>query len=359
MALIKCPECGRENVSDTAISCPDCGFNVRKYIDEKKKESAAVAEEERRAIEKEKNYLEQYTAACNIQKSAKTVSEFARARDMFQKLNEYNDSRQRMEECNKEYNKLMAVQKKKGKKVFVIVCAVIAAILLIFLGFDFAGYMKGVSLYNSNEYDKALEQFDKVHVFNANSYVRIIYMEKNYQEGIENEEKGNYSKAIECFSLCGDYKDAKDRIEKAKPLQSVQEAVGKMANGNLLEARELLEALPDSVKDSNHEVSEYIELINNAIDSGWGGIWQYQATFTGDTVIFADLIIKDKELYVKFTDVYEGFESVVGTGKVSGDTAPISGQDYTPRLLSSNRMQFYGKIEFQKVKDYLEMDDYR
>ena len=46
MALIKCPECGRENVSDTAISCPDCGFNVRKYIDEKKKESAAVAEED-------------------------------------------------------------------------------------------------------------------------------------------------------------------------------------------------------------------------------------------------------------------------------------------------------------------------
>ena len=218
MALIKCPECGRENVSDKAISCPDCGFNVRKYIDEKKKESAVMAEEERRAIEKEKNNLEQYTAACNIQKDARTVSEFAKARDMFRKLNEYNDSRQRMEECDSEYNKLMAVQKKKGKKVLVIVCAVIAAILLIFLGIDFAGYMKGVSLYNGNEYDKALEQFGKVHIFDANSYVRKIYMEKNYQEGLENEEKGNYYKAIECFYLCGDYKDAKDRIEKAKLL---------------------------------------------------------------------------------------------------------------------------------------------
>ncbi len=359
MALIKCPECGRENVSDTAISCPDCGFNVRKYIDEKKKESAAKEEDERRALEKEKSDLEQYNAACNLQKSAKTISEFARARDIFRKLNDYNDSRKHMEECDAEYNKLMAVQKKKGKKVLVVVGAVIVAILLIFLGINFAGYMKGISLYNNGEYDKSLEQFDKVHVFDTNSYVRKIYMEKNYQEGLENEEKGNYSKAIECFSLCGDYKDAKDRIEKDKPLQSVQEAVGKMANGNLLEARELLEALPDSVKSNNSEISEYIELINNAIDSGWGGIWQYQATFTGDTIIFADLIIKDKELYVKFTDVYEGFESVVGTGKVTGDTAPISGQDYTPRLLSSSRMQFYGKIEFQKVKDYLEMDDYR
>lgn len=33
MALIKCPECGHENVSDTATSCPNCGFNVRDYTD--------------------------------------------------------------------------------------------------------------------------------------------------------------------------------------------------------------------------------------------------------------------------------------------------------------------------------------
>lgn len=32
MALVKCPECGREKVSDTAKSCPDCGFNVKEYF---------------------------------------------------------------------------------------------------------------------------------------------------------------------------------------------------------------------------------------------------------------------------------------------------------------------------------------
>ncbi|WP_455615774.1 zinc ribbon domain-containing protein [Eisenbergiella sp.] len=26
MALVKCPECGRERVSDTAEACPDCGY---------------------------------------------------------------------------------------------------------------------------------------------------------------------------------------------------------------------------------------------------------------------------------------------------------------------------------------------
>jgi SAM-dependent methyltransferase len=31
MALVKCPECGRENVSDSARSCPGCGFDVKAY----------------------------------------------------------------------------------------------------------------------------------------------------------------------------------------------------------------------------------------------------------------------------------------------------------------------------------------
>lgn len=31
MALVKCPECGRENVSDTATSCPDCGYNIKAH----------------------------------------------------------------------------------------------------------------------------------------------------------------------------------------------------------------------------------------------------------------------------------------------------------------------------------------
>lgn len=32
MALIKCPECGREKVSDSAIQCPECGFGIKEYF---------------------------------------------------------------------------------------------------------------------------------------------------------------------------------------------------------------------------------------------------------------------------------------------------------------------------------------
>ena len=39
MALVKCPECGRERVSDTAEACPDCGYNVRAYYERVKEEN--------------------------------------------------------------------------------------------------------------------------------------------------------------------------------------------------------------------------------------------------------------------------------------------------------------------------------
>ena len=33
MALVKCPECGKENVSASAEVCPECGFGVREYYE--------------------------------------------------------------------------------------------------------------------------------------------------------------------------------------------------------------------------------------------------------------------------------------------------------------------------------------
>ena len=55
MALIKCPECGRERVSDSALACPECGFGVRDYVEEERKKT----EEEIRAKEKADRQLEE------------------------------------------------------------------------------------------------------------------------------------------------------------------------------------------------------------------------------------------------------------------------------------------------------------
>lgn len=33
MALVKCLECGRKNVSDSAEMCPDCGYRIKAHFD--------------------------------------------------------------------------------------------------------------------------------------------------------------------------------------------------------------------------------------------------------------------------------------------------------------------------------------
>lgn len=38
MALIKCPECGKERVSDSAEVCPECGYGIKTHFDNIRKE---------------------------------------------------------------------------------------------------------------------------------------------------------------------------------------------------------------------------------------------------------------------------------------------------------------------------------
>lgn len=54
MALVSCPECGKSNVSDTAISCPECGFAVKDYFDKIKKEEKRINEKNKISLPKEK-----------------------------------------------------------------------------------------------------------------------------------------------------------------------------------------------------------------------------------------------------------------------------------------------------------------
>lgn len=63
MALIKCPECGKE-VSDTAENCPNCGYNMQKYLkskrieEQQKKAEKELQERELKKQEKKKLYKE-------------------------------------------------------------------------------------------------------------------------------------------------------------------------------------------------------------------------------------------------------------------------------------------------------------
>lgn len=58
MALVRCPECGKEGVSDSAEMCPECGYNIREHYQKIEEEEILKRIEERR-LEKEKSELDQ------------------------------------------------------------------------------------------------------------------------------------------------------------------------------------------------------------------------------------------------------------------------------------------------------------
>lgn len=55
MAIIKCPECGREKVSDSAEACPDCGYGIKAHFERiRKEEEEKHRKEELRKLEEER-----------------------------------------------------------------------------------------------------------------------------------------------------------------------------------------------------------------------------------------------------------------------------------------------------------------
>lgn len=56
MALIKCPECGRENVSDKAEMCPDCGYGIKAHFEMIEVEKEQRRLEQARKLENDMRY---------------------------------------------------------------------------------------------------------------------------------------------------------------------------------------------------------------------------------------------------------------------------------------------------------------
>lgn len=55
MALVKCPECGREKVSDSAKACPDCGYDIKAHFEKlRQEEEIKHREEEQKAFEEKR-----------------------------------------------------------------------------------------------------------------------------------------------------------------------------------------------------------------------------------------------------------------------------------------------------------------
>lgn len=144
MALIKCPECGRE-VSDSASQCPNCGFGVSKfvhrqkriveiqqetereaylYVKRKKKEEKEKAEQDKKAEIARKNEI--YNHAVNMFDSMYS-EDVEEAQELFSSLLGWKDSdvyyencRGRIEELRRKEEAEREKRKKRNKKIALI-----------------------------------------------------------------------------------------------------------------------------------------------------------------------------------------------------------------------------------------------
>lgn len=129
MALVKCPECGREKVSDSAVSCPDCGYRIKEHFVKKR-------EEEQKRLEAE-------------EKSQKRIE----AENLKQERNKHFEE---------EVNKKKELLKKVVKKLFPIIIISIVIIVGVCLYLTKIGkkeYREAINLFETENYVEAKKQF--------------------------------------------------------------------------------------------------------------------------------------------------------------------------------------------------------
>lgn len=90
MALINCPECGREKVSDSAEMCPDCGYNIKKHFENKQIQQRHINQktQEERIQQKIKKHKEKEEREKRKNPQKKLEEEQARKEQLIKKLTE-------------------------------------------------------------------------------------------------------------------------------------------------------------------------------------------------------------------------------------------------------------------------------
>ena len=76
MALVTCPECGKENVSDSAVSCPECGYAIKNHFDEIRLEEQRIATE--KAIQEKREAEEKHRRETAGERQQETIKRLER-----------------------------------------------------------------------------------------------------------------------------------------------------------------------------------------------------------------------------------------------------------------------------------------
>lgn len=182
MALINCPECGKE-VSDSAVMCPNCGYNVKNHVDNQK---------------------------TNIDKQDVSVEQKIK-RDVSNKP-----------KSNRNYDK---------KKITIIACISIVVLFIAFVfGSKIVNYNTAVKYYDMQEWSMAIEKFEELGNFSDSQELlqkaKIELASDDYELGVYAYNEGEFATSVylleEAYSLCPTYSGLKEQLELSEFMNELQ-----------------------------------------------------------------------------------------------------------------------------------------
>lgn len=237
MALINCPECNKD-VSEKASACPNCGFEVAKYIEKQKKIQQIQIEAKKEAYlyvkkkqqeEKERikakmqaeinNKNNIYSQAMHMFKSHSSV-DVENAEKLFLSITGYKDADTYYKQCKIRIEELKVIEKlriKRRKKIFTIIATLLSVIIiLLFANFKIVPKIKYIDankLLENGHYLEAKEIFKSIKYIDCTTEIENCNFEELYQKAHKLYRNQNYEDAIIMYKKILEYKDSSNMIE--------------------------------------------------------------------------------------------------------------------------------------------------
>lgn len=193
-----CSQCGQK-LMDEDVFCAACGARQKTIVNQAPAQPATTqtpAQEQIDSLKAKNLYekrMEQYNSGLSYLKGANSIYSLSAARDIFEKLGDFKNSRELVAECEEKIQNFSKKSRKRKKAVGVLVTVISVAVVLTIVGF-FVFY-----------YGKTAKQ------------------KNDYQKACDYATDGEYSKAKKLYKSLGDYRNSKGLAEKMGMLEECED----------------------------------------------------------------------------------------------------------------------------------------
>jgi len=190
-----CYDCGATEADAAELTDEAILTEHLAAYNKEQKEAARVAKEK-----EEKRLADDYEKAVSAMNTAKKKKEYVAAAKMFEDLGDYQDSKEKIEECRK------LIRKKRKRRLIKVLAAVLVIGLLgcqVYWGWD--TYVGPSWLVRDGRYEQAISYYRN---YNNNLYSR----KQIYKSAKALMEEGKYDAAMTGFEILGGYSDSQEQI---------------------------------------------------------------------------------------------------------------------------------------------------